>query len=205
VLRDDVSPRSPTQEAQEPAKPSASAAMSMALWACRGRRDGVDELGAAGAGRLVGPYTRYGQPVIEACVDAGCHYVDLSGEIPFVRRMNAAFDARARAAGVKIVQVCGFEALPPDLGIALAGEAAAEAGEHLVEMDLEVRIVEQPMPPRVSERCPVAHCTASPRWLATQRLSASLTRVVWCLIRRPPRWLASAARSASALAIATAP
>jgi hypothetical protein len=52
--RDDVSPRSPTQEAQEPAKPSASAAMSMALWACRGRRDGVDELGAAGAGRTRG-------------------------------------------------------------------------------------------------------------------------------------------------------
>jgi len=100
---------------------------------------------------LVGPYTRYGQPVIEACVDAGCHYVDLSGEIPFVRRMNTAFDARARAAGVKIVQVCGFEALPPDLGIALAAEAAAEAGEHLVEVDLEVRIVEQPGPPRVSD------------------------------------------------------
>jgi short subunit dehydrogenase-like uncharacterized protein len=100
---------------------------------------------------LVGPYMRYGQPVIEACLDAGCHYVDLSGEIPFVGRINTAFDARARAAGVKIVQVCGFEALPPDLGIALAAEAAANAGGHLVEVDLEARIVEQPMPPRLSD------------------------------------------------------
>jgi short subunit dehydrogenase-like uncharacterized protein len=99
----------------------------------------------------VGPYTLHGEPVIEACVDGGCHYVDLTGEIPFVRRMNAAFDARARAAGVKIVQVCGFEALPPDLGIALAADAAAKTGDHLVEVDLEAHIVQQPMPPRLSD------------------------------------------------------
>ena len=30
---------------------------------------------------LVGPYMLYGESVIEACVDAGCHYVDLTGEI----------------------------------------------------------------------------------------------------------------------------
>lgn len=100
---------------------------------------------------LVGPYMLYGESVIEACVDAGCHYIDLTGEIPFVRRMIAAFDARARAAGVKIVQVCGVAALPPDLGIALAAEAAARVGEHLVEVDVESRIVEQPMPPRPSD------------------------------------------------------
>lgn len=100
---------------------------------------------------LVGPYMLYGESVIEACVDAGCHYVDLTGEIPFVRRMNAAFDARARAARVKIVQVCGVAALPPDLGIALAAEAAARVGDHLVEVDVESRIVEQPMPPRPSD------------------------------------------------------
>ena len=100
---------------------------------------------------LVGPYMLYGESVIEACVDAGCHYVDLTGEIPFVRRMNAAFDARARAAGVKIVQVCGVAALAPDLGIALAAEAAARVDDHFVAVDVESRIVEQPMPPRPSD------------------------------------------------------
>lgn len=100
---------------------------------------------------LVGPYTRYGKPVIEACVDAGTHYADLTGEIPFVRRMIAAFHTRARASGVKIVQVCGFEALPQDLGVALAADAAAEAGEHLLEVDLQTRIVQQPTPPRPSD------------------------------------------------------
>jgi short subunit dehydrogenase-like uncharacterized protein len=100
---------------------------------------------------LVGPYTRYGKPVIEACVDVGTHYADLTGEIPFVRRMTTAFQTRARASGVKIVQVCGFEALPPDLGVALAADAAAEAGEHLLEVDLQTRIVQQPTPPRPSD------------------------------------------------------
>src|SRR5271163_4431851 len=61
---------------------------------------------------LVGPYTLYGRPVIEACVAHGAHYADLTGEIPFVRRMIDEFDGAAGAGGVKIVQVCGFEALP---------------------------------------------------------------------------------------------
>jgi short subunit dehydrogenase-like uncharacterized protein len=88
---------------------------------------------------LVGPYTLYGRPVIEACVARGAHYADLTGEIPFVRRMIDEFDGAADAAGVKIVQVCGFEALPPDLLTLLAAEAALERfGEGLQAVDLEV-------------------------------------------------------------------
>ena len=48
---------------------------------------------------LVGPYTLYGEPVIEACVAAGAHYADLTGEIPFVRRMVDASDDRAARPG----------------------------------------------------------------------------------------------------------
>ena len=90
---------------------------------------------------LGGPYTLYGQPVIEACVANGAHYVDLTGEIPFVRQMIDAYDARAREAGVKVVQVCGFEALPPDLVVLLAAETARErCGEELAEADVEVSV-----------------------------------------------------------------
>jgi len=93
---------------------------------------------------LVGPYTLYGEPVIEACVAGGAHYVDLTGEIPFVRRTIDAFHDRATAAGVKIVQVCGFEALPPDLSVLLAAETARERwGEDLSEADVDV-VTNQP-------------------------------------------------------------
>ncbi len=88
---------------------------------------------------LVGPYTLYGEPVIEACIANGSHYVDLTGEIPFVRRMIDAFHDRAAAAGVKVVQVSGFEALPPDLGVLLAAETARERwNEDLSEADVDV-------------------------------------------------------------------
>ena len=43
----------------------------------------------AGATRVVvttvGPYARYGLPLVEACARAGTHYADLTGEVLFVR------------------------------------------------------------------------------------------------------------------------
>jgi short subunit dehydrogenase-like uncharacterized protein len=101
---------------------------------------------------LVGPYTHYGQPVIEACVGNGAHYADLTGEIPFVRKMIDAYDTRAREAGVKVVEVCGFEALPADMSVMLAAETARERwGENLSEADLEVTFSGGPTLPRPSE------------------------------------------------------
>jgi|SRR6187549_106638 len=98
---------------------------------------------------LVGPYTLYGTPVIEACVANGTHYVDLTGEMPFVRRTIDAFHERATLAGVKVVQVSGFEALPPDLAVLLAAETARERwGEELTEVDVDVSF--QPPPGRLS-------------------------------------------------------
>jgi short subunit dehydrogenase-like uncharacterized protein len=101
---------------------------------------------------LVGPYTLYGRPVIEACVSEGAHYADLTGEIPFVRSMIDELDAPARAARVKLVQVAGFEALPPDLAVRIAAEAARERhSESLVSADLEVWLTSPPGLPRASD------------------------------------------------------
>jgi short subunit dehydrogenase-like uncharacterized protein len=93
---------------------------------------------------LVGPYTLYGEPVIAACVANGAHYVDLTGEMPFMRRMAETFHERAEAAGVKVVETCGFEALPPDIAVLLAAETARERwGEELSEADVDV-VTRQP-------------------------------------------------------------
>jgi short subunit dehydrogenase-like uncharacterized protein len=101
---------------------------------------------------LVGPYTLYGQPVIEACVAGGAHYADLTGEIPFVRQTIDAVDTRAAQAGVKLVQVCGFESLPPDLAVLLAAETARDRwGEELAEVDLEASVEAPPGLPRPSD------------------------------------------------------
>lgn len=101
---------------------------------------------------VVGPYTLYGRPVVEACVANGAHYMDLAGEIPFAREVIDEFDARAKEAGVKVVQVSGFEALPPDLAVVLAAEAAsARWDEGLAEVDLEVSVSRLPGLPRPSD------------------------------------------------------
>ena len=101
---------------------------------------------------LVGPYTTYGRPVIEACVAGAAHYADLTGEIPFVRRIIDDFDARAANAGIKLVQVCGFESLPADLSVLLAAETARERwGEGLVEADLQLTVKGPPGLPRPSD------------------------------------------------------
>ena len=77
--------------------------------------------------------------MIEACVGAGAHYADLTGEIPFVREMIREFHEAAVEAGVKVVQVCGFEALPPDLAVQLAAETLRERGSELDEVDVDDR------------------------------------------------------------------
>jgi short subunit dehydrogenase-like uncharacterized protein len=101
---------------------------------------------------LVGPYTRHARPVIEACVAAGTHYVDLTGEIPFVRRVIDEVHDRAQAAGVKVVQACGFESLPPDLAVALAARTARQRwNEHLADVEVEVTVRMPPGLPRPSD------------------------------------------------------
>ena len=78
-------------------------------------------------------------------MDAGTHYVDLTGEIPFVRGIVADFDVAAAEAEVKVVQVCGFEALPPDLAVQLAAETARERWDaELEQVDVTIAITGQP-------------------------------------------------------------
>jgi short subunit dehydrogenase-like uncharacterized protein len=90
---------------------------------------------------LVGPYSRYGEPVIQACIAAGTHYADLTGEIPFVRRMIDAHQQEALEAGVKIVNVSGFEALPADLAVLLSAETARHRwSEELETVSLSAHI-----------------------------------------------------------------
>ncbi|TMK95517.1 MAG: hypothetical protein E6G34_14725 [Actinobacteria bacterium] len=101
---------------------------------------------------LVGPYTRYGRPVVEACVSGGAHYIDLTGEMPFVRRTIDEFDEPAKAGGVKVVNTCGFESLPADLLVALVRDSARERFEEpIVQADLEAAIAPPPGRPRASD------------------------------------------------------
>ena len=83
----------------------------------------------------VGPYARHGGPLVAACVAAGAHYCDLTGELPWIRRMIDAHHDAARAAGVRIVHCCGFDSIPSDLGVWMLHEAARARGRRLARVD----------------------------------------------------------------------
>lgn len=65
----------------------------------------------------VGPFAHYGEPVVQACVRSHTHYADITGEPGFLQLIRDRYDADARQRGVMIVPGCGFESVPPDLGV----------------------------------------------------------------------------------------
>jgi short subunit dehydrogenase-like uncharacterized protein len=64
----------------------------------------------------VGPFHKRGNKLVEACVVHGTHYIDSTGEPPFVRDCIDLFHTDAVANGVKVVNCCGFDSIPADLG-----------------------------------------------------------------------------------------
>jgi short subunit dehydrogenase-like uncharacterized protein len=65
----------------------------------------------------VGPYLHYGEPLVAACAEAGCDYVDLTGEPEFVDAMYLKYHERAVQTGARLVHSCGFDSIPTDLGL----------------------------------------------------------------------------------------
>lgn len=85
----------------------------------------------------VGPYARYGLPVVEACARAGTHYADLTGEVLFVRDAIARYDGVARDTGARIVHACGYDSVPSDLcTLLLARRAEADGAGGLRDVEL---------------------------------------------------------------------
>ncbi len=76
----------------------------------------------------VGPYARYGLPLVRACAEAGTHYADLTGEVLFVRdAIDTAHETAVRT-GARIVTSCGFDSIPSDLGVHLLHREAERLG-----------------------------------------------------------------------------
>ena len=88
----------------------------------------------------VGPYTRYGLPLVAACAAAGTDYADLTGEAMFVRESIDLYHKQAADTGARIVHACGFDSIPSDLSVyALHRTAQNEGAGELVDTDLVLR------------------------------------------------------------------
>jgi short subunit dehydrogenase-like uncharacterized protein len=63
-----------------------------------------------------GPFTLYGDAIIDACVRLKTHYVDITGETPWVKNLIVRYHNQAASDGTRIIPFCGFDSVPSDLG-----------------------------------------------------------------------------------------
>lgn len=70
---------------------------------------------AAAVIACAGPFVQHGEPVVRAAAATGTHYVDTTGEQPFMALVRDRYDAPARSSGAALVPAMGFDYVPGDL------------------------------------------------------------------------------------------
>ena len=80
----------------------------------------------------VGPFVKWGDPAAEAAIGAGAHYIDSTGEPPFIRRVFEHHGPAAAHAGIGMLTAFGYDWIPGNLAGALA---LREAGESATRVD----------------------------------------------------------------------
>ena len=83
----------------------------------RGLRDLLADCSAVVA--CAGPFHLHGEPVMRAAVDTATHYLDTTGEQPFMRLAWERYDRPATEAGVAVIPAMGFDYVPGDMIAAL--------------------------------------------------------------------------------------
>ncbi len=74
----------------------------------------------------VGPFVRWGQPAAAAATTVGAHYIDSTGEPPFIREVFERYGAPAEQAGSAMLTAFGYDWVPGNLAGGLALERAGD-------------------------------------------------------------------------------
>jgi short subunit dehydrogenase-like uncharacterized protein len=81
----------------------------------------------------VGPFSQFGSPAVEAAIGAGAHYIDSTGEAPFIRKVFEQWGPRAEASGSILLTAFGYDWVPGNHAATLVLE---EAGEAATQVDI---------------------------------------------------------------------
>lgn len=80
----------------------------------------------------VAPFTSYGEPVVRAAIAAGAHYVDTSGEQPYLMRIFDSYADAAERAGVTVVPMANDGGFLADLLVSLTARGVGQVGDVVV-------------------------------------------------------------------------
>jgi short subunit dehydrogenase-like uncharacterized protein len=81
----------------------------------------------------VGPFVRWGSAAAAAATTAGAHYLDSTGEPPFIREVFERYGPAAERVGCGLLTAFGFDWVPGNLA---GGIALDRAGESAVRIDV---------------------------------------------------------------------
>jgi short subunit dehydrogenase-like uncharacterized protein len=81
----------------------------------------------------VGPFKRWGAAAANAAIAEGAHYIDSTGEPPFIREVFERYGPAAERAGVGMLTAFGYDWVPGNLA---GGLALQEAGREAVRVDV---------------------------------------------------------------------
>lgn len=95
-----------------------------------GLRGMLEECSVAVA--CAGPFSLYGEPVVAAAAETGTHYLDTTGEQPFMRTVFDRYGERAAATGAALVSGMGFDYAPGDLIAALTADGMGPLEEIVI-------------------------------------------------------------------------
>jgi short subunit dehydrogenase-like uncharacterized protein len=83
-----------------------------------------------------GPFTQLGEPVVRAAVETGTHYLDTTGEQPYIKLALERYGPGAAEAGVAVIPAMGFDYLPGDMISSLTAEGMGEVDEVRLAYDV---------------------------------------------------------------------
>ena len=87
----------------------------------------------------VGPYALFGTNLIHACIKMKTNYCDISGETQWIRKVIDTFHEKAKKQKIKIVNSCGFDSIPSDIGVYFCqSNYYKENGEYANEIKMRV-------------------------------------------------------------------
>lgn len=81
--------------------------------------------GMAAVLHAAGPFVHTYEAMAGGCLRAGCHYLDITGEIPVFEGLHA-LDDRARECGVVLLPGVGFDVVPTDCAAATVAAALTD-------------------------------------------------------------------------------